>query len=284
MEAISFGQVVRNSWRDAWGFFRDRLGTSLVVTLLLLLLTYVGLTLSPRLGPSVQADLHPSLLRGLVAGLLVIAQAALKMGLTVQICRYVLLDDASRHAPFFGKPFWRYVGTALAAGLTGAGIGFVMVLIAVIAAAVLILGTHGVHFDPHQMPLGLTLALIVVLSIALIVTIVLIFVPMTLLLVHAAANRKFNWRAARHDARGHFWSVLGAFFVTSLPVWILSLPALLSIPMSLHAWQDAGNPQTGVWYAATFSQTLLSLLILFISSSCSAWLYRRFTDQLLSAS
>lgn len=284
MEAISFGQVVRNSWRDAWGFFRDRLGTSLGVTLLLLLLTYVGLTLSPHLDLSIQDGQRPSLWHGLLAGVLVIVQAALKMGLTVQICRYVLLDEASRHAPFFGKPFWRYLGTALAAGLTGAGIGIVIVIAAVIAAIVFMLGAHGTHLDPRQMPPGLTLALIVVLSIALIVIMVLIFVPMTLLLAHAAANRRFNWRAARHDGRGHFWSVLSAFFVTNLPAWILSIPALLSIPLSLHISPDAPSTQTGAWYAATLSQTLLSLLLLFVSASCTAWLYRRYADQLLSAS
>jgi hypothetical protein len=258
MAAIGFWQGIRLIWRDSVAFVRARPILVLLVFALQLAIAFAA----PLLGPLAGSD-STKALYGELHGILQIGDGVLKIGLAVQAVRYVLLTDAPQTAPFFGKPFWRYLGICIV--LLGAGLA--CVLLGGGGFGILL---HVLNINPPAMTQVLLLVPFVVLA---------LFVALRLNLVfgRAALGLSARWRDAWHDSRGHVWWMAGWYFLAPLP---LNALAVLYWRGILHLAPQAIAPSA--W--TTPVQTLFTTLAFVLNSACSAWIYRRFADRLQQTS
>lgn len=260
MQAIGFWQGVKRTWRDAVGFVRDRV--ELVAVMMLLVLAWRGIMLGLVKTPiapggiSTAATLGRSLLQLTAICVGAIAQA----GLSIQVIRYVLIDDKQQaRIPFFAKPLRRSIIIAFQ-------IGFFFVAGMIVLTGVMFLFRHAAA--PHFTRPAFITAFVLFVCAAF-------YIGMRLCLLYcgAALDQPTRWGIAWRDTEGHFWQIALTYVVTALPIYVLMLCIGAGVRFAMAAHAEAQ-------YLALPIQALITTILIVIGAACTAQLYRRFAKQL----
>ncbi len=261
MEQISFEQCFKGAWRDAWRSLMNRPGSVLLLIVYLLsCLVQVQMQLdAATAGPAGT----PALWQATVNMVCSLVRLAAWVALPVQAARYVLLDPVrARASKFLDRGFWRYLGVCLAvfvlAGVMAATSGWL------VSALIRALGVRFERAYTVMLVAGLFVVCLTYLSTRL-----------CLLLAHVAAGGRVRWRQAWRDSRGRFWSLWGSHVMAALP---LSLPVTICFAVLRRVLRGAGG-NASAWFFGIASPLAFTVLLL-VSVSCSAWLYRRYAMEL----
>jgi len=265
MQSITLSECFRGAWRDT--------GRALQKMPLLILVIFVLLLAAEcfrdrlQISSQLSAESSSKVVFGLFSFGIAILSAIVASILSVKVIRYSLFGDTP---PNGDGALRRYLLLLL---ITTVGfIVFLLAAVAVIVGLIFAMKRGGfAHGSTRQM---LTIsALIYALAIC-----AGIFVcgRLSLLFPHAAAGGKLLWRHAWQDTRGHFWVVIATFFLTTLPIMIVS-GSLGFLRLYAVTHFDA----SGLTYdIAAFLSSAATVLSVVTAGACSAWVYRRFAREL----
>lgn len=241
MEKLTFGACVKKSWGSAWQAIITMPGLFLCVCVVYACTTILsGSFHSTRAGHSLAAAAG-SLVQFVAGGLL-----------TIKVHRFVLLGERSQPLiPLGGKPLGRYVVFSF-------GVALAMLVVMV--------------------PLALTLRrpiLFVVVLLPLLVVWMFAMVRLSLLFPAIALGSPLTLRAPWRDSRGHFWSMVGVWFVAYIPLMVLWIIALVVLGPKTFETTMQGFTAFGIGFA------VVNTVFLVLAATSLSWLYRRYANALL---
>jgi hypothetical protein len=256
MQQMTFMECVKRAWASARDAAKQMPLLMLGAFVAFTALTSLVLLGRPAPGQSVPLSTGAMLATNLAS----VLSWAVYLIFVIKIHRFVLLrEPATPLVPLGGKPFLRSFGVSL------------------LIAVVLIVATFVLLFvlRPHHAG-----------GIAFLVAVAGVFwavlaVRLSLLFPSLALGHRIDLRAAWHDSRGHFWSLLGVPCVAVLPVigcWIVISIAAGVMGITPSA---AASREHILLFAAV--QDAVSLAFTVISVSALSWLYRRHADKLPAA-
>jgi hypothetical protein len=255
MQQMTFMECVKRAWGSASEAVRQMP--------LLMLATFVAYTVlggiafagRPMPGEGELPSPGPALV--FAANIASLLNSLVYLAFIVKIHRFVLMRERETPLmPLAGKPLLRMFGVGVCLTLT------------LIATALLLYAILRPRYEGGLAFIG---ALVGVVWIFVAVRISLLFPALS-------TGSRIDLRAAWHDSRGHFWSLLGVPFVAVLPLVACGIVVLIAIGLSGLTPASFATPSRLLLLAA--GQSVANIAFALITSAALAWLYRRYADRL----
>ncbi|MFP6560864.1 hypothetical protein WJ542_21560 [Paraburkholderia sp. B3] len=247
MQPMSFMECVKRAWASA-----RAAATQMPLLMLGAFVVYTVLGWIAFAGRPVPGEGEmPSGALVLAADIASLLNSIVYLGFVVKVHRFVLQGEhAAPLVPLGGKPLMRMFGV-------GVVLTFALIVTALVLYAVL-----RPHYAGGVAFLGFLVGVVWIY----------IAVRLSLLFPSLSLGNPIALRAAWHDSRGHFWSLLGVPFVAVLPLALIAIGAVGITPAMLD------SPARLLVLAA--SQSLANIVFVLLTAAAQAWLYRRHAERL----
>ncbi|VVE10419.1 hypothetical protein [Pandoraea terrigena] len=267
MEPITFKQCFKGAWRDGFNALRQRPWLCLAIAVVFLATSGLSVSLD-QLARTASQTGEPAMYRLRIALMsfgVFFANIVAYAVLVIHVFRYTILGpDATRQGRWYGRDLWRYLWTS-----TQVFVGIAAAWLVIALGAALAMRATG-HSNSYA---GLATFCVLLLCALLYV-----LIRVSLIFAQIGAGRSKRWRAAWQDSRGHFWTMLGTTVGTVLPLIVVGVVVTSMFVALLRAMPAAKTVALGMLAL----QTVLSVIGIAVSTGASAWLYRRFANQLLT--
>jgi hypothetical protein len=253
MQQMPFMECVKRAWTSA-----RHAATQMPLLMLGAFVVYTALGWVAFAGRPVPGEGEtPSGALVLAADIASLLNSLVYLGFVVKVHRFVLLNEhAAPLVPLNGKPLARMFGV-------GVVLTFALIVTALVLYAVL-----RPHYAGGVAFLGFVVAVVWIY----------IAVRLSLLFPSLSLGNPVALRAAWHDSRGHFWSLLGVPLVTVLPLVACAIVALIAIGVAGITPAMLDSPVRLLVLAA--GQALANIVFALLTCTAQAWLYRRHADKL----
>jgi hypothetical protein len=252
MEQMTLMECVKRAWASACD-------TAKAMPMLMLgfYVAYVALGWIAFAGRPVPGGDTPSAALVIAADVASLVNSILYFGFIVKVHRFVLLrEGATPLVPLGGKPLARMFGVGI------------LLTLALAVAAVLLYAVLRPHYAGGVAFLGVVVCALWIFA----------AVRISLLFPSLAIGNPIDLRAAWHDSRGHFWSLVGVSFVAVLPLIACGIVVLIVFGLAGITPAQFSSPALLLLLAA--GQGVANIVFALITTTSQSWLYRRYADRL----
>lgn len=253
MQPMSFMECVKRTWASA-----REAATQMPALMLGAFVIYAALGWVAFSGRPVPGEGEvPS--GGLVfaANIASLLNSIVYLGFIVKVHRFVLLrEGAAPLVPLGGKPLLRMFA-----------VGVVLTL-ALIASALLLYAVLRPRYSGGVLFIGVVLCVVWIF----------LAVRISLLFPALSIGSRIALRAAWHDSRGHFWSLVGVPFVAVLPLIALAIVALIVVGVAGVTPAMIASPARLLLLSV--GQSVANIVFALITAAAQAWLYLRYAERL----